>query len=183
MLAHGPHGARAPARVSILGERRGKRGKEPQVVDRTIAVGAWESLFRAQVAIMRSLASNFPSKEISLNEYDVMFNLSRQPDRRIRLRDLNQHVLLTQPSVSRLVDRLVSRGYVHKHTDPTDGRGAIIELNDAGLALFRRVAVDHMRSIAERIGETLSETELEQLTVLCDKLRIDCPSDDGAGQG
>ncbi len=143
-----------------------------------IAVGAWESLFRAQVAIMRSLAANFPSKEISLNEYDVMFNLSRQPDRCIRLRELNQHVLLTQPSVSRLVDRLVSRGYLHKHTDPADGRGAIIELTDAGLALFRRVAVDHMSSITQRIGETLNELELQQLTMLCDKLRIDCPGDD-----
>jgi DNA-binding MarR family transcriptional regulator len=148
------------------------------VVDRTVAVSAWESLFRAQVAIMRSLAANFPSKEISLNEYDVMFNLSRQPDRRIRLRELNQHVLLTQPSVSRLVDRLVSRGYLHKHTDPTDGRGAIIELTDAGLTLFRRVAVDHMDSIAGRIGETLSEAELQQLTILCDQLRIDSSGDD-----
>ncbi|TFD66526.1 MarR family transcriptional regulator [Cryobacterium ruanii] len=127
---------------------------------------------------MRSLAANFPSKEISLNEYDVMFNLSRQPDRRIRLRELNQHVLLTQPSVSRLVDRLVSRGYLLKQTDPTDGRGAIVELTYAGLALFRRVAVDHMGSIAERIGETLSETELQQLTILCDKLRDDCPGID-----
>ena len=147
------------------------------MVDRTVAVSAWESLFRAQVAIMRSLAANFPSKEISLNEYDVMFNLSRQPERRIRLRDLNQHVLLTQPSVSRLVDRLVSRGYLHKHSDPSDGRGAIIELTDAGLALFRRVAVLHMGSITERIGESLTQAELVQLALLCDKLRVDCPGD------
>ena len=86
------------------------------------AVDAWESLFRAQVSVMRQLHAEFPTAEISLNEYDVMFNLSRQPDRRIRLRELNRHVLLTQPSVSRLVDRLVSRGYLHKHTDPADGR-------------------------------------------------------------
>ena len=117
------------------------------MTDRAAAVAAWESLFRAQVAIMRSLAAQFPSREISFNEYDVMFNLSRQPDRRIRLRELNQHVLLTQPSVSRLVDRLVSRGYVAKETDPLDGRGAIVELTDAGYALFRRVAVDHMGCI------------------------------------
>ena len=150
------------------------------MVNRTIAVGAWESLFRAQVAVMRSLAANFPSKEISLNEYDVMFNLSRQPDRSIRLRDLNQHVLLTQPSVSRLVDRLVSREYLHKHSDPSDGRGAIVELTDTGLALFRRVAIDHMGSISERIGEALTEAELLQLAALCDKLRIDCPGTDPA---
>ncbi|WP_104162987.1 MarR family winged helix-turn-helix transcriptional regulator [Cryobacterium sp. N22] len=142
------------------------------MVDRAIAVGAWESLFRAQVAIMRSLAEDFPSREISFNEYDVMFNLSRQPERSIRLRELNKHVLLTQPSVSRLVDRLASRGYVLKHADPDDGRGAIVQLTDAGFALFRRVAVDHMGSITTRVGDSLSDEELLQLTALCDRLRL-----------
>jgi DNA-binding MarR family transcriptional regulator len=142
------------------------------MVDRAVAVAAWESLFRAQVAIMRSLAEDFPSREISMNEYDVMFNLSRQPERSIRLRELNKHVLLTQPSVSRLVDRLASRGYVHKHADPDDGRGAIVELTDAGFALFRRVAIDHMVSITSRVGDSLSTDELKQLTALCDRLRL-----------
>ncbi|TDW30372.1 MarR family transcriptional regulator [Cryobacterium psychrophilum] len=141
------------------------------MVDRDAAVAAWESLFRAQVAIMRSLAADFPSRDISLNEYDVLFNLSRQPDRCIRLRELNSHVLLTQPSVSRLVDRLVSRGYVRKLTDPEDGRGAIVQLTEDGLALFRRVAVAHMDTIADRIGDTLNTDELLELTALCDRLR------------
>lgn len=153
--------------VSILGENE----NGGRVSDRAAAVGAWESLFRAQVAIMRSLAAEFPSREVSFNEYDVMFNLSREPDRRIRLRDLNQHVLLTQPSVSRLVDRLAARGCVRKLTDPTDGRGAIIELTPEGYALFRRVAILHMDSITERMGDALDTDELAQLAALCDRLR------------
>ena len=87
------------------------------------AVTAWESLFRAQVAVMRTLAAEFPTRDISFNEYDVLFNLSRQPNRALRLRDLNTHVLLTQPSVSRLVDRLVARGLVAKCPEPSDARG------------------------------------------------------------
>jgi len=145
------------------------------VTDRAAAVGAWESLFRAQVAVMRSLAAGFPSHGISFNEYDVLFNLSRQPDRRIRLRELNQHVLLTQPSVSRLIDRLVVRGCVDKVTDPLDGRGAIVELTDAGYALFRRVAVIHMGTITDRFDDVLSNAELAQLTELCDRLRAGPP--------
>lgn len=120
---------------------------------------------------MRSLAADFPSREISLNEYDVLFTVSREPGRRIRLRDLNRHVLLTQPSVSRMVDRLVTRGFLDKLVDPSDGRGAIVELTDAGFALFRRVAISHMGSITERVGDCLTEDELKQLTVLCDRLR------------
>ncbi|MFC6356603.1 MarR family winged helix-turn-helix transcriptional regulator [Luethyella okanaganae] len=139
--------------------------------NRAVAVAAWESLFRAQVAVMRTLASEFPSREISLNEYDVMFNLSIQPGRRLRLRDLNQHVLLTQPSVSRLVDRLCSRGYLEKADDPDDGRGSIVGLTEAGFALFRSVAIEHMASITRRVGTALDADELAQLMALCDKLR------------
>lgn len=138
---------------------------------RTNAVSAWESLFRAQVAVMRTLAAEFPTRDISFNEYDVLFNLSRQPDRSLRLRDLNKHVLLTQPSVSRLVDRLVSRGLVAKGPEPSDARGTIIRLTDTGFDMFRRVAVDHMRSISDRVGTRLDQDELETLAALCDKLR------------
>jgi DNA-binding MarR family transcriptional regulator len=135
------------------------------------AVAAWESLFRAQVQVMRTLSTEFPSREISMNEYDVLFNLTRQPGRRARLRDLNRHVLLTQPSVSRLIDRLAARGCVEKSEDPADARGTIIAITDEGYALFRRVALTHMRTISEQVGGVLDEDELKQLTALCDKLR------------
>ena len=138
---------------------------------RANAVTAWESLFRAQVAVMRTLAAEFPTRDVSFNEYDVMFNLTRQPDRQLRLRDLNKHVLLTQPSVSRLVDRLVARGLVAKCPEPDDARGTIIRLTDEGYEMFRRVAVEHMKTINRRVGGRLDQDELELLTELCDKLR------------
>ena len=138
---------------------------------RTTAVTAWESLFRAQVAVMRTLAAEFPTRDISFNEYDVLFNLSRQPNRQLRLRELNKHVLLTQPSVSRLVDRLAARGLVAKCPDVSDARGTVIRLTDSGFEMFRRVAVEHMKTIAERVGGRLDAAELETLAALCDKLR------------
>lgn len=140
--------------------------------DKSLAVDAWESLFRAQVSVLRQLNSEFPSGELSFNEYDVLFNLARQPERRLRIRDLNRHLLLTQPSVSRLVDRLVQRELVTKESDPGDGRGTIVQLTDEGFALFRRVAVVHAESIRNRVGGTLDADELRQLTVLTEKLRL-----------
>jgi DNA-binding MarR family transcriptional regulator len=144
---------------------------QERVKARINAVSAWESLFRAQVAVMRTLAAEFPTKDISFNEYDVLFNLSRQPNRELRMRDLNKHVLLTQPSVSRLIDRLVARGLVAKCPEPSDARGTVIRLTDEGYDMFRRVAVEHMKTITERVGGRLDAEELEQLAQLCDKLR------------
>ena len=144
---------------------------QERVRARPNAVTAWEALFRAQVAVMRTLAAEFPTKDISFNEYDVLFNLSRQPNRELRLRDLNKHVLLTQPSVSRLVDRLTARGLLAKCPEPSDARGTVIRLTDEGYDMFRRVAVEHIKTINARVGSRLDQAELEQLTELCDKLR------------
>ena len=141
------------------------------MAERAITVAAWESLFRAQVTIMRALAAEFPSDVISLNEYDVLINITRAPGRRLRLKDLNRSVLITQPSVSRLVDRLASRGLVTKMHDPADGRGTIVGITDEGFALFRRVAFRHMDTIDRHVGSALDEAELRELIALCDRLR------------
>ena len=140
--------------------------------DKRSAVTAWEALFRAQVAVVRQLGSEFPVHGLSLKEYDVLFNLSRQPEHRLRIRDLHRHLLLTQPSVSRMVDRLVARGLVSKEADPGDGRGTIVCLTDAGLDAFRRAAAVHTASIHRVVGSTLSREELETLAALSDKLRL-----------
>ncbi|MES2171956.1 MAG: MarR family transcriptional regulator [Actinomycetota bacterium] len=121
---------------------------------------------------MRYLNSEFPSGELSLNEYDVLFNLSRLPDRRTRIRGLTEHLLVTQPSISRMVDRLASRGFVEKIDDPTDARGVIVHLTDLGYDTFVHVARGHMGSIYDRVGTSLNDEELLQLTALCDKLRV-----------
>lgn len=139
--------------------------------DKGTAVNAWEALFRAQVSVLRQLNAEFPDG-LSLNEYDVLFNLARYPGRRSRLRDLNRQLLLTQPSVSRLVDRLVQRGLLIKEADPADGRGTLVELTDTGYDLFRRVAVVHSEHIQRVVGSALAQDELETLTRLTDKLRL-----------
>jgi DNA-binding MarR family transcriptional regulator len=143
--------------------------------EKSTAVDAWEALFRAQVTVMRQLHAEFPESQLTLTEYDVLFNLSRQPGRRLRIRDLNDHMLISQPSVSRMVDRLVGRGLVAKASDPSDARGIIVELTDAGFDLFRRVAAIHMNSIAARVGGSLDDDELRELNRLCTKLRLGQP--------
>ncbi|MFB2554312.1 MarR family winged helix-turn-helix transcriptional regulator [Herbiconiux liangxiaofengii] len=134
-------------------------------------VAAWESLFRAQVTVMRQLAAEFPSNIVSLNEYDVMFNLFIVPQKTLRIRDLGEKVLLTQPSISRLVDRLVARGIIEKTDDPTDGRGTLVRLTDAGVTVYRQAAVVHADSITAHMSGHLSPDELAELARLCDKLR------------
>jgi len=139
-------------------------------VDRRLAVEAWESLFRAQYEVFAELGSDFDSAELSQPEYDVLLTVVRAEGMSARLRDVTTNMLISQPSVSRLVDRMVSRGLVTKCLDAADKRGAIITATEAGASAFRAIALRHGRAIAERMS-VLSDEELAQLRALTQKLR------------
>jgi DNA-binding MarR family transcriptional regulator len=129
-------------------------------------------LFRAQSALLRRFAADDVWEPISLREYDVLFTLSRRPDRRARLRDLNQEVLLSQPSLSRMVERLEAAGLVAREPDRDDGRGTVVVLTDAGSEMQRSVGRRHATSIRRFVGPALDDEELRTLRTLCDKLRL-----------
>ena len=104
------------------------------MTDRKLALEAWESLFRAQHELFTEMAADFDTGDITQAEYDVLLTVTRSPEMTARLRDITANMLISQPSVSRLVDRMVTRGLVAKCADPDDGR-----LRGGGVAAERRV--------------------------------------------
>lgn len=140
------------------------------MTDRRLAIAAWESLFRAQHEVLHEISGDFCEDDLTQGEYDVLLTVTRGVDQAARLRDVTSRMLISQPSVSRLVDRMVARGLLSKCPDPQDGRGAIVRATDAGQTAFRRVATVHGRSIAERMS-VLTDDELSTLQELTAKLR------------
>ncbi len=140
------------------------------MTDRRLAVDAWESLFRAQHEVFAEISCDFDDTGLSQAEYDVLLTVTRGPDMTARLRDVTANMLVSQPSVSRLVDRMVARELITKCSDPTDGRGSLVSATEEGARLFRIAAAAHGRSIAARMSG-LTDAELETLRALTDKLR------------
>ncbi|MFC7405947.1 MarR family winged helix-turn-helix transcriptional regulator [Georgenia alba] len=136
-----------------------------------VAAEAWESLFRAQVALMRRFEESGDFAPLRAREYDVLFTLSRAPAGRLRLRALNENILITQPSMSRMVERLERRGLVRRDRADDDARGLVVSLTEEGAALQRSIARRHVRTLRRLVGGALSEDELRALTDLTTKLR------------
>lgn len=140
------------------------------MTDRRLAIAAWESLFRAQHEVLGEISDDFTCGDLSQAEYDVLLTVTRGDSHAARLRDVTTNMLISQPSVSRLVDRMVARGLITKEPDPLDGRGSLVRATPDGLAAFRRVATQHGQSIAERMA-VLSDEELATLKAITAKLR------------
>jgi len=126
---------------------------------------AWEALLSAHAALMKQFAAEDIWAELSMREYDVLYTLSKCPGP-VRISELNRHVLLSQPALSRLVERLAERGLVQRHADPADGRGVRLSLTGAGRALQRQIGRPHARTMTA----TLSSGELRELETICRKL-------------
>ena len=134
-----------------------------------LANDAWEALLTAHAALMKQFAAEDTWDEVTMREYDVLYTLSKGPGP-LRLSDLNRHVLLSQPALSRLVDRLAERGLVERRTDPADGRGVRLSLTAAGRARQRQIGRRHARGVAGAMTAGLTRGELAQLETLCRKL-------------
>jgi DNA-binding MarR family transcriptional regulator len=136
---------------------------------RRLANGAWEALLSAHAMAMKEFGAEDTWAGLSMREYDVLYTLSKCPGP-VRMSELNRHVLLSQPAVSRMVDRLAERGFIARRPDPVDGRGVLLSLTEAGRAVQRRIGRRHARSVSRVMTARLSRDELRQLETICLKL-------------
>jgi DNA-binding MarR family transcriptional regulator len=137
----------------------------------TTANDAWESLLTAHATLMKQFAARDIWADVSMREYDVLYTLSKCQEP-MRISELNRHVLLSQPALSRLVDRLVCRGLIDRSGDPADGRSVRLSLTPAGRALQHQVGSAHARDVARAMTAALTPSEISELETLCSKLAL-----------
>jgi DNA-binding MarR family transcriptional regulator len=124
----------------------------------------WRAFLQAHARISRRLDEELRAEhDVSLAEYDALLTIADAPDRRIRMRQLADSVLLSKSGVTRLVDRLVADGLVERDTCLTDARGAEAVLTAAGLERLRRASRTHLRGIDEHF---LAAVDADDLTVI-----------------
>ena len=134
-----------------------------------LANDAWEALLSAHARLMKRFAAEDIWHDLSMREYDVLYTLSKCGEP-ARMGELHRHLLLSQPALSRMVDRLVERGLVARHPDPADRRGVRLSLTDAGRDIQHQIGRRHARSVARALAAELSPEELRQLAAIGWKL-------------
>jgi DNA-binding MarR family transcriptional regulator len=127
-----------------------------------LANDAWESLLTVHATFMKSFAAEPIWGDVSMKEYDVLYALTKSADP-VRLTDLHRRVLLSQPALSRMVDRLVERGLVERCADENDKRVVRLALTDAGRACQRDAGRAHARDVTAAMTARVSDADLEEL--------------------
>ena len=132
---------------------------------------AWTRLMRAQQAVLGAIERDLKAEPIPpLAWYDVLLELSRAPDGRLRPFEIERETLLAQYNLSRLLDRLTREGLVARAAHEADGRGQWVAITPAGRALQARMWKVYARSIEQHVGVKLDDKAAAMLADLLGRL-------------
>lgn len=121
----------------------------------------WRTFLQAHALISRRLDDELRAEQaMSLAEYDALVQLAAAADRRLRMNQLADRVLLSRSGVTRLVDRLVADGLVARTHCATDARGAEACLTPAGLDRLQAASRTHLRGVTRYFLDPLTVGEL-----------------------
>ena len=131
---------------------------------------AWIRLVRARHAVVSAVeADGKAAGALPMEWYDVLWELERH-DGGMRPFEMEQRLLFAQYNLSRLIERLVDAGLVRREVCPTDKRGQMLFITDAGKRARKATWPHYARAVNKHLGAKLSEAETEKLAALLGKL-------------
>jgi DNA-binding MarR family transcriptional regulator len=134
-------------------------------------VTAWVRLVRARESVVAAVERDLKAAGLPpLAWYDVLLELSRAEDGRLRPFEIEKEVLLAQYNLSRLLDRLEKEGLIRREPCEDDARGQWVIITDKGRAAQARTWKVYARSIQRHVGEKLDERSAMTLANLLGRL-------------
>ena len=99
--------------------------------------------------------------------YEVLVRLSEVPDRRLRMSALADRSMSSRSRLSHAVARLEENGWVRRESCPTDRRGQLAVLTDAGFAALAAAAPGHVEGVRTHLLDPLTPEQVRQLAEIC----------------
>src|SRR3954451_24933101 len=132
---------------------------------------AWRAFLRAAAGVDEALDRQL-QREAGMPHayYQVLAMLSESPGRTLRMSELAG---LTTSSASRLshaVARLEEKGWVRREKPPTDRRGAVAVLTDAGWDALVAAAPGHVAAVRAAVFDRLAPEQVSQLRAISERL-------------
>ncbi|MEU5976141.1 MarR family transcriptional regulator [Streptomyces sp. NPDC047315] len=127
----------------------------------------WRAHLDVNRLLMHQLERDLQPFGLTLNDYEILVNLSESDDLRMRMSDLAAATLQSKSRLSHQITRMENAGLVRRENCESDRRGLFAVLTEHGIATMRRVAPHHVASVRRHFIDLMSP---EALTGLRDSL-------------
>ncbi len=142
---------------------------------RSSAHEAAVGLLRTTDRVRRTLAAVVEPRGITLQQYNVLRILRGSRPRGLPTLEIAARMVEHAPGITRLVDRLESKGLALRQRDRGDRRQVMCRITPAGLRLLAGLEAGLQHADETTLG-ILSRRDLRRLIALLDRIRAAPPS-------
>ncbi|WP_306326321.1 MarR family winged helix-turn-helix transcriptional regulator [Streptomyces venezuelae] len=136
---------------------------------------AWRTFLDVQRMLTYQLERDLQPFGLTMNDYEILVNLSESADRRLRMSDLAAATLQSKSRLSHQITRMENAGLVRRENCESDRRGLYAVLTDEGMATMRKVAPHHVESVRKHFIDQIGTDALgalrASLTPVAEQLR------------
>ncbi len=125
---------------------------------------AWRGLLKFHARVTTAVSSRLQIETgLTLAEFEVLTHLAEHPAQRLPMSELAREVVLTPSGITRMVDRLVARGFVERQPVPSDARVQHAVITEEGRVVVAKATIVQNEEIADRFIGQLSPRQISQL--------------------
>jgi DNA-binding MarR family transcriptional regulator len=137
----------------------------------TPAGSVWPLFLTAHAVLVERIEARLAGAGLPpLAWYDVLWALERAPERRLRMSELAEHVVLSRSNLTRLVDRLEEAGLVARERSEEDRRGAYAVITAEGREVRRKMWPTYEAGIREVFDSQLDAAEARPMAAALQRM-------------
>ncbi|AEW96578.1 MULTISPECIES: MarR family winged helix-turn-helix transcriptional regulator [Streptomycetaceae] len=124
---------------------------------------AWRTHLDVSRLLAYQLERDLQPFGLTLNDYEILVNLSEADDRRMRMTDLARATLQSKSRLSHQITRMENADLVRRENCVSDRRGLWAVLTEHGWETMERVAPHHVASVRKHFIDRIEPDDLDAL--------------------
>ncbi|MET9772654.1 MarR family transcriptional regulator [Streptomyces sp. NPDC006367] len=125
--------------------------------------GAWRTHLEVNRLLTYQLEKDLQPFGLTINDYEILVNLSESEDDRMRMSDLASATMQSKSRLSHQITRMEKANLVRRENCESDRRGLYAVLTEHGRKTMRRVAPHHVASVRRHFIDLLAPEALAEL--------------------
>ncbi|HYP14481.1 MAG TPA: MarR family transcriptional regulator, partial [Bryobacteraceae bacterium] len=141
---------------------------------------AFVGIYRTADVLMQDLVRVLRPHNLSLTQYNILRILRGAGSEGVNCKDIANRMVTRDPDVTRLLDRLETRGLLSRGRTREDKRFVSIQITEVGLSTLESLDAP-IRQMQLEVFRPMKEEQVHQLVDLLEILRSREPRSDDAG--
>jgi len=143
---------------------------------------AWRAFLTATQLLFSAVDGQLQRESaIPHGYYEILVRLSAAPDRALRMSQLAEASTSSKSRLSHAVARLEERGWIERLDCPTDRRGQVAQLTEAGFAALEAAAPGHVEQVRKSLFDVLTPEQVAQLAAISEAINAAAQASGVAG--